>query len=475
MTKKIKELKDKDLKDLFAATDTIPNHTKKEAKASASEKKAAASASGTSGENTGSSTTSKKKEHHKDGSGHHGSSHHHRDHHSGSHSSHKADKDHIKQNKRRNSEVPDADGGQGPKASKMAKTEINASAGLIGVNDNSGGIMKKKPEELKMGRIPKIKKPPGSELNSSSTLSSANTNSNDHNKLYKELKIKEEHSRDGHKSSKSKDAKDKSSSKLNKKSSEVSGDQKTNSKSSSSSSKKRPHHSSEDESNKISSKKHKDGHRHHSSSGGNSKDGEKLRENKDHHKHHRDKSAENRRKSTSSQASNASGSNKNPNKNREINPDGQKKKMPNIADHLNSDSESDFSDDDKEPKKFSIFDDPIIDPDNPVYFSMYDKVKARRSCVARRDREENERRQQEALLAKFSKLKAKKDKRKSNGSDSDSDDDEGLFTILFWGFDEKKISLRKRKWMKLFFNLKSIFFLHFQMMMTTMRNNIRNL
>ena len=132
--------------------------------------------------------------------------------------------------------------------------------------------------------------------------------------------------------------------------------------------------------------------------------------------------------------------------------------MPNIADHLNSDSESDFSDDDKEPKKFSIFDDPIIDPDNPVYFSMYDKVKARRSCVARRDREENERRQQEALLAKFSKLKAKKDKRKSNGSDSDSDDDEGLFTILFWGFDEKKISLRKRKWMKLFFNLKSIFF-----------------
>ena len=36
MTKKIKELKDKDLKDLFAATDTIPNHTKKEAKASAS-------------------------------------------------------------------------------------------------------------------------------------------------------------------------------------------------------------------------------------------------------------------------------------------------------------------------------------------------------------------------------------------------------------------------------------------------------
>merc|ERR1711878_33041 len=122
-------------------------------------------------------------------------------------------------------------------------------------------------------------------------------------------------------------------------------------------------------------------------------------------------------KSTSSQASNTSGSNKN-------NKGNAEKMVKKMHDHLNSDSESDFSDDDKEPKKFSIFDDPIIDPDNPVYFSMYDKVKARRSCVARRDREENERRQQEALLAKFSKLKAKKDKRKSNCSDSDSDDDD---------------------------------------------------
>ena len=197
-------------------------------------------------------------------------------------------------------------------------------------------------------------------------------------------------------------------------------------------------HSSEDESNKISSKKHKDGHRgSHSSS---SKDVEKLllqqqktRENKDHK--HRSKSAEDRRKSTSSQASNASGSNKNQNKNREMNNVDQNmkivKKMRENNDLLNSDSESDFSGvdaDGNEPKKFSIFDDPIIDPDNPVYFSMYDKVKARRSCVARRDREENERRQQEALLAKFSKMKAKKDKKKNPGSDSDSDDDdEGLF------------------------------------------------
>ena len=249
MSKKIKELKDKDLKDLFAATDTIPNHTKKEAKASASsgsskdrkEATAAASAAGTTSGETGSSTT-KKKEHHKDGSGHHGS-HHHRDHHGSSSHSHKADKDHNKQ-KRRNSEVhPDglSDGLSGPKAAKMAKTEIIANVSGI-ANDNSGGIMKKKPEELKMGRIPKIKKPPGSELNNSGS-SSANIN-NDH-KLSKELKIKEEGGhRDGHKSSKSKDSKDKSSSKLNKinKGDQgIGGDnQKSHSKSSS---KKRPHHS----------------------------------------------------------------------------------------------------------------------------------------------------------------------------------------------------------------------------------------
>merc|ERR1739838_37934 len=86
------------------------------------------------------------------------------------------------------------------------------------------------------------------------------------------------------------------------------------------------------------------------------------------------------------------------------------------------DSASEISDDDGEPKKFSIFDDPIIGFDNPVYFSMYDKVKARRSCVAKR--EENARRQQEALLAKFSKLKADREKSKKDGnSDSDDDDD----------------------------------------------------
>merc|ERR1712203_1202321 len=92
----------------------------------------------------------------------------------------------------------------------------------------------------------------------------------------------------------------------------------------------------------------------------------------------------------------------------------------------NSDiSENENDSDGSEPKKFSIFDDPIIDLDNPVYFSMYDKVKARRSCV--KDRVEQARRQQEELLAKFSKLKKKRAERgdghhKGDGEDSDASD-----------------------------------------------------
>ena len=58
------------------------------------------------------------------------------------------------------------------------------------------------------------------------------------------------------------------------------------------------------------------------------------------------------------------------------------KKLANLVKQItgNSDksSASELSEEDEnEPKKFSIFDDPIIDMDNPVYFSMYDKVKVR--------------------------------------------------------------------------------------------------
>merc|ERR1712130_831082 len=94
----------------------------------------------------------------------------------------------------------------------------------------------------------------------------------------------------------------------------------------------------------------------------------------------------------------------------------------------NSDDSNDSSDDDE--RKFSIFDEPVFDENNPVYFSMYDKVKARRSCVKAREEEEHKR--QEAALAKFAKLKEQRAKRggkkisvdSENESASDVDIDE---------------------------------------------------
>merc|ERR1712025_1473303 len=58
---------------------------------------------------------------------------------------------------------------------------------------------------------------------------------------------------------------------------------------------------------------------------------------------------------------------------------------------------------------------------NPIYFSMYDKVKARRSCV--KAREEEEARKQEEALNKFAKLKAQRAKREEKKKSVDSDDE----------------------------------------------------
>merc|ERR1711963_125754 len=85
----------------------------------------------------------------------------------------------------------------------------------------------------------------------------------------------------------------------------------------------------------------------------------------------------------------------------------------------NSDGSDDSSDGDE--RKFSIFDEPVFDENNPVYFSMYDKVKARRSCV--KAREEEEARRQEEALNKFAKLKAQRAKREGKKKSVDSDDD----------------------------------------------------
>merc|ERR1712203_1272574 len=94
----------------------------------------------------------------------------------------------------------------------------------------------------------------------------------------------------------------------------------------------------------------------------------------------------------------------------------RKKKKPN--DSSNSGNSDDSSD--GEDRQFSIFEEPVFDENNPVYFSMYDKVKARRSCV--KAKEEEEQKRQEEAFKKFAKLKAQRAKREGKKVSVDSDD-----------------------------------------------------
>ena len=97
----------------------------------------------------------------------------------------------------------------------------------------------------------------------------------------------------------------------------------------------------------------------------------------------------------------------------------QKKKR-----EANGGSDNSDGDNSSDEANFSIFDEPVFDENNPIYFSMYDKVKARRSCV--KAKEEEEARRQEEALNKFAKLKAqraKRDGKKASVDDTDSEDD----------------------------------------------------
>merc|ERR1711902_334430 len=302
--------------------------------------------------------------------------------------------------------------------------KLKPSGSLDSVSSNNAGK-----QELKMGRIPKIKTEKSDEKSPSSgtpNISSSHKNSNhagkDHHHGSDEHKKHKHHSRSRHDEKGRSDKEDRHGSPKshdNKKSSKSKerDQHKLKSVKEESSSKKRPRpHSSDEEI------EHKRKHSisHSSSKKLSSRHGEKEhREEKD------------RRKSTSSSSSSH---------------------KPATTPHA-KDSNSDMSENDSdgsEPKKFSIFDDPIIDLDNPVYFSMYDKVKARRSCV--KDRVEQARRQQEELLAKFSKLKKKRAEKDGhresrNGDDSDDSDslsdsesDEELNTHLVKGRKKSKTS-----------------------------------
>merc|ERR1719367_2764710 len=87
----------------------------------------------------------------------------------------------------------------------------------------------------------------------------------------------------------------------------------------------------------------------------------------------------------------------------------------------NGNGDSDGDDSSGDEANFSIFDELVFDENNPIYFSMYDKVKARRSCV--KAKEEEEARRQEEALNKFAKLKAQRAKREGKKKSVDSDDD----------------------------------------------------
>merc|ERR1712142_1158432 len=109
-------------------------------------------------------------------------------------------------------------------------------------------------------------------------------------------------------------------------------------------------------------------------------------------------------------------------------------------DSSNSENSDDSSDD--EDQKFSIFDEPVFDENNPIYFSMYDKVKARRSCV--KAREEEEARKQQEALDKFSKLKAQRLKREGKKAHDSSDDMSDLGTNAFSSGNESDLMKKKK-------------------------------
>merc|ERR1711936_1535574 len=115
------------------------------------------------------------------------------------------------------------------------------------------------------------------------------------------------------------------------------------------------------------------------------------------------------------------------------------RKKKKLDDSSNSDNSDDSSD--GEDRKFSIFEEPVFDEHNPVYFSMYDKVKARRSCV--KAKEEEEQKRQEEALKKFAKLKAQRAKREGKKKSVDSED--SLSDDDMPSFEDIKEDLKSKK------------------------------
>jgi hypothetical protein len=385
--RKMKEIKDRELKDFLSATDTIPNHHIK--KDSTKPRSKEDSKYGSSDRDN--SKKDKDRRDKQDASKRRLSS------------QHSIASDHHNDDGQPKSKIPKIksehhssfDSANEPPDAKKLKTSNSLDAA------NANGSAK---QELKMGRIPKIKQEKTDDKPSTVGSSGVSANKSLHHAGKEHHHTNDDHKKHKHHSRSRHDEKGRSSKGEDRHSSSKFHDARKSSKSkerdlhklkmSKDESKKRPRlpHSSDEE---------MENKRKHSSS--HSSSGIKTSSSRHGDKEHREE--KDRRKSTSSSSSSH--------------------KPTRILPGNETGSEISGEDSDGEPKKFSIFDDPLIDLDNPVYFSMYDKVKARRSCV--KDRVEQARRQQEELLAKFSKLKKKRAERgdghhNRDGEDSDASD-----------------------------------------------------
>merc|ERR1711981_1470623 len=381
--RKMKEIKDRELKDFLSATDTIPNHHIK--KDSTKPRRKEDSKYGSSDRDN--SKKDKDKRDKQDASKRRLSS------------QHSIASDHHNDDGQTKSKIPkiksehhsSLDSANEPPDAKKLKTSNSLDAA------NANGSAK---QELKMGRIPKIKQEKTDDKSSTIGSSGVSANKSLHHTGKEHHHTNDDHKKHKHHSRSRHDEKGRSSKGEDRHSSSKSHDARKSSKSkerdlhklkmSKEESKKRPRlpHSSDEE---------MENKRKHSSS--HSSSGIKAFSSRHGDKEHREE--KDRRKSTSSSSSSHKPT----------------RQLPGNE----SGSEISGEDSDGEPKKFSIFDDPLIDLDNPVYFSMYDKVKARRSCV--KDRVEQARRQQEELLAKFSKLKKKRAEKDGHRKDSKHGDD----------------------------------------------------
>ena len=276
-------------------------------------------------------------------------------------------------------------------------------------SDSDGESEAKKPksEPMKpMGRIPKIEKKEDKRERTESVKSHDSNNDKDKHKSHSKSKSKHE-DRHRHKSSTDRpDDKNRDKHKKKKKEKDRDRDRERELKAKLDPSKSRAL-SFDEEKHQKKMKKSKDKSKDKEKRDLKSSDTKDKSRDKDRKDKHRDKDKERERKRKK----------EDDDRRKQTEQVRKKKKMDNS-------SQSDGSGDDStdvDAQNFSIFDEPVFDENNPVYFSMYDKVKARRSCVKARE-EEGMKRQEEALK-KFAKLKEQRAKREGKKVSVDSEEE----------------------------------------------------